>query len=43
MKFLLSLMHGADWSNFLPVFEKGVHPVFEGTIISWLIPTVSLR
>lgn len=29
---LLSLIYGADWSNFLPVFEKGVHPVVEGTI-----------
>lgn len=29
---LLSLIYGADWSNFLPVFEKGVYPVVEGTI-----------
>lgn len=31
--FLLSLLHGAEWTNFLPVFEKGGQPVFQGTIM----------
>lgn len=30
---LISLVYGADWSNFLPMFEKGVLPVTKGTVM----------
>lgn len=35
---LASLIHGTDWSNFLPLFEKGVMPVSKGTVMYLAYP-----
>ncbi|AIQ46574.1 hypothetical protein R70723_12345 [Paenibacillus sp. FSL R7-0273] len=35
---LLSLLHGAEWDNFLPVMEDGIRPVLHGSVMFLAYP-----
>ncbi|MBW4083033.1 endospore germination permease [Paenibacillus sp. S150] len=38
LMLLLSLLPGADWSSFLPMFEQGAEPLFKGTAMFMAYP-----